>query len=100
VRLLDGSGVSRETHAPFCERLGVRFPRSTHLNFGEDACKVRKDNAPQNLSLLRKMVLSLLRTDKTESVPPKKKKVSLRCKRKQAAWDDDIRMKILGIQPL
>lgn len=78
----------------------MRFPRSTHLNFGEDACKVRKDNAPQNLSLLRKMVLSLLRTDKTESVPPKKKKVSLRCKRKQAAWDDDIRMKILGIQPL
>jgi predicted transposase YbfD/YdcC len=70
------------------------------VNFGEDACKVRKDNAPQNLSLLRKMVLSLLRTDKTESVPPKKKKVSLRCKRKQAAWDDDIRMKILGIQPL
>ena len=25
-RLLDGSGVSREAPAPFCERLGVRFP--------------------------------------------------------------------------
>jgi hypothetical protein len=30
ARLLDGSGVSREAHAPFCERLGVRVPRSTH----------------------------------------------------------------------
>jgi len=30
VRLLDGSGVSREAHAPFCERLEVRFLRPTH----------------------------------------------------------------------
>ena len=28
--LLDGSGVSREAPAPFCEGPGVRFPRSTH----------------------------------------------------------------------
>ncbi len=28
--LLDGSGVSREAPAPFCEGLGVQFPRSTH----------------------------------------------------------------------
>lgn len=30
MRFLDGSGVSREVHAPFCERLGVRFLRPTH----------------------------------------------------------------------
>ena len=30
MRLLDGSGVSREAHAPFCERLEVRFLRPTH----------------------------------------------------------------------
>jgi hypothetical protein len=30
ARLLDGSGVSREAPAPFCEGLGVRFPRPTH----------------------------------------------------------------------
>ena len=29
MRSLDGSGVNREVHAPFCERLGVRFPRPT-----------------------------------------------------------------------
>ena len=26
--------MSRETHAPFCEGLGVKFPRSTLPNFG------------------------------------------------------------------
>ena len=31
MRLLDGSGMSREVHVPFCERLRVRLPRSTHL---------------------------------------------------------------------
>lgn len=30
VRLLDGSAVSREAHAVFCERLEVRFLRPTH----------------------------------------------------------------------
>ena len=56
---------------------------------------IRKDNAPQNLSLLKKIVLNLIRTDKTDTA-----KTSLRLKRKRAAWDDDIRMKMLGIQPL
>ncbi|MEW6381592.1 MAG: hypothetical protein AB1611_18600 [bacterium] len=27
---LDGSGVSREAHAPFCEGPGVKFPPFTH----------------------------------------------------------------------
>jgi hypothetical protein len=29
VRLLDGSGVNREVHAPFCERPGVQLLRPT-----------------------------------------------------------------------
>ena len=29
MRLLDGSGVNREVHAPFCERPGVQFLRPT-----------------------------------------------------------------------
>ena len=61
--------------------------------FGEDASMVRKDNAPQNLSLLKKIVLNLIRTDTTDAV-----KSSLRQKRKRAAWDDDIRMNMLGIK--
>ena len=63
--------------------------------FGEDDCMVRKDNAPQNLSLLKKMVLNLIRLDTTDKV-----KTSMRQKRKRAAWDDDIRMAMLGIKPL
>ena len=45
--------------------------------------------------LLKKIVLNLIRADKTDTA-----KTSLRLKRKRAAWDDDIRMKMLGIQPL
>jgi predicted transposase YbfD/YdcC len=63
--------------------------------FGEDECMVRKDYAPQNLSLLKKIVLNLIRADATDPV-----KTSLRQKRKRAAWDDDIRMNMLGIKPL
>jgi len=52
------------------------------VNFGEDGSQVRKDNAPQNLSLLKKIVLNLIRSDTTDKV-----KTSLRQKRKRAAWD-------------
>ena len=65
------------------------------VNFGEDGSQVRKDNAPQNLSLLKKIVLNLIRSDTTDKV-----KTSLRQKRKRAAWDDDIRMRMLGFRPL
>ena len=40
ARLPDGSGVSREAPAPFCERLGVKFLRPTH----DDSFKVLKNN--------------------------------------------------------
>ncbi len=53
---------------------------------------MRKDNAPQNYSLLKKIVLNLLRLDTTG-----KTKCSLRMKRKKAAWNDDTRAKILGL---
>jgi predicted transposase YbfD/YdcC len=61
----------------------------------EDASTVRKDNAPENLSLLKKIVLNLLRMDTTDKV-----KSSLRLKRKRAAWDDELRMRFLGLRPL
>lgn len=35
------------------------------VNFGEDASHLRKDHAPQNLALLRKIALNLIRTDTT-----------------------------------
>lgn len=65
------------------------------VNFGEDRCQVRKDNAPQNLSLLKKIVLNLIRADTSDNA-----KASLRQKRKRAAWNDEIRMNMLGLRPL
>ncbi len=44
------------------------------------------------MSLPKKIVLTLLRTDTSD-----KAKASLRPKRKRAGWDDDIRMNMLGI---
>jgi len=65
------------------------------VSFGEDGSTIRKDNAPQNLSLLKKIVLNLIRLDTTD-----KRKASLRLKRKGAAWDDDTRTNMLGLTPL
>jgi hypothetical protein len=63
------------------------------VTFGEDARQIREGHAPQNFSLLKKIVLNMLRLDTTG-----KAKTSLRQKRKLTAWDDDIRDPLLGIQ--
>ncbi len=66
------------------------------VNFAEDASSVCKDYAPENLSLLKKIVLNLVRP-----VPMGKNgKMSMRIKRKAAAWDDDVRAQFLGLAPL
>ena len=65
------------------------------VSFGEDASTLRTDHAPQNLSLLRKMALNIIRANKADT-----RKASLRLKRKGAAWDDDLRMNMLRIKPL
>ena len=67
---------------------------SLDVTFAEDASKVRKDHAPRNLSLLRKIILNLLRYDTAHP------KASLKRRRKMAGWDDDERMRLLGIKPL
>ncbi len=61
----------------------------------EDASTVRKDNAPENLSLIKKIVLNLFRMDTTDTV-----KSSLRLKRKRADWDDELRTRFLGLTPI
>ena len=76
MRLLDGSGVNREVHAPFCERPGVQFLRPTchglhwclDVTFGEDASAIRLRNAAQNFSFLRRLALNLFRADKSRSI--------------------------------
>ena len=63
------------------------------VSFSEDASTLRKDNAPQNLSLLRKIALNIIRADKID-----KSKASLRLKRKGAAWDEEMRENTLRLR--
>lgn len=56
--------------------------------FAEDACRVRKDHAPRNLSLLRRLALNLLRQEPS--------KASLKMKRYRAGLDNKFLLKILS----
>jgi predicted transposase YbfD/YdcC len=69
------------------------------VNFGEDACTVKKDNAPEILSLIRRVVINLLSRDTTQPAFTKKK-LSKRQKRKFANLEESIMRSILGIKPL
>jgi predicted transposase YbfD/YdcC len=56
--------------------------------FNEDACRIRKDNAPVNFALLRQVALNLLRQEKTQ-------KNGIKVKRSKAGWDDAYLFKVL-----
>ncbi|GHT92778.1 hypothetical protein AGMMS49545_10890 [Betaproteobacteria bacterium] len=49
------------------------------VTLSEDACKVRRDHAPQNLSILRRMILNMLKIDAKANPLPKR---SVRLRRK------------------
>jgi predicted transposase YbfD/YdcC len=49
--------------------------------FREDESRARKDNAPENMAMLRHLALNLLKADKT-------KKVGIQTRRKVAGWDE------------
>ena len=69
------------------------------VNFSEDAYAVRKDNAPEILSLIRRVVINILNLDTTQPAFTKKK-LSKRQKPKFANWDEGIMRSILGLQAL
>lgn len=43
------------------------------VTFGEDACRVRKDHAPENLNIMRKIAINLLRLSPVKKTLPKKR---------------------------
>ena len=53
---------------------------SLDVGFREDACQVRKDNAPANFACLRRMALTQLKRETT-------KKLGIQGKRRRAGWD-------------
>src|SRR5438876_3070614 len=62
---------------------------SLDVTFSEDHSRVRKDRGPENLGMLRRLVVSLLQQDTSC-------KASLRGKRLIAGWDDEALLKILA----
>ena len=94
--MLDGSGVSREAPAPFCERPEVKFLRPTHhrlhwvldVDMNEDRARNRCDNGPKNLSILRHMAINALNAEPS--------KLPLRRKMKKADRADHFLRALLG----
>jgi predicted transposase YbfD/YdcC len=58
--------------------------------FNEDQSRVRKDHAPENLAIIRRIALNLLRKEKTA-------KGGIQAKRLQCAWDENYFLKVLSI---
>lgn len=58
------------------------------VDLGEDAARSRKDNAPQNLALMRKLALNILRQHPDKG--------SIKGKIKRAGWDDAFLLSLLG----
>jgi predicted transposase YbfD/YdcC len=56
--------------------------------FGEDACRISRGNAPENLSVIRKIALTLVRSDKES-------KKSIKKRLKLLAWSDEYFEKLL-----
>ena len=59
------------------------------IAFREDDSRVRKDNAPENLAVVRHIALNLLKQEKNL-------KVGVKAKRKKAGWDNEYLMKVLS----
>lgn len=57
------------------------------MTFGEDRSRTRKDYGPENLAVLRRITLNLLKKDTSKG--------SLRRKRKRAAWNREFLLKTL-----
>jgi predicted transposase YbfD/YdcC len=50
------------------------------VNFNEDGCRARKDNAPENLAILLRLAINIVRSHPEP--------ISMRQKTKRAAWDE------------
>jgi len=60
------------------------------IAFNEDRSRVRKDNAPENLAVIRQLALNLLKHETTL-------KVGIKGKRLRCGWDTDYLLKVLAL---
>ena len=68
--------------------IGNSLHWSLDVTFGEDQCRVRKDNGPQNMATLRQISHNLLKRETGL-------KVGIQGKRLQAGWREDYLLKVL-----
>jgi predicted transposase YbfD/YdcC len=61
------------------------------ISFREDESRLRKDHGPENLALIRRLAASLMHQETTA-------KGGVACKRKQAGWDNDYLLEVLGVR--
>jgi len=59
------------------------------MDFDEDACRVRKDHAPENFATLRQIAYNLLKRESS-------KKVSIRRKINKAGWNNDFLARVVA----
>lgn len=59
------------------------------VTFDEDACRIRKENAPQNLATARHIALNLLRQEKTS-------RRGIQGRIRRACWDDQYLLRVLA----
>lgn len=78
--------------APIYWHIENRLHWSLDVTFGENYVRTCKDHVPQNVTLLSKIALNLLRLDTAHP------KLSLSQRRKTVGWNDDVRMHMLGLQ--
>ena len=97
-KLCEESRYYISTHRPSARKL-AKFTRrhwgienSLHwvldMSFPEDLCRLRTGHAAENLALLNRISISLLKADQTV-------KAGIACKRKTAGWDDHYLIKLL-----
>lgn len=87
VRTNDARELGRACRAHWGVENGLHW--CLDVSFREDDSRVRMGHAAENLSRLRRIILNMLRLDKT-------KKRSIRAKKLLAAWDHDYLLKLLG----
>ena len=61
------------------------------MSFNEDQSRIRKENAPQNMAVIRHLALNMLRNSK-------KKRQSIKGLRKKAGWDNNTLKEILALK--
>ena len=60
------------------------------ISFSEDSLRLRSGHSAQNIALMNKLALNLLKNEKSI-------KVGVKSKRLKAGWENDYMMKVLSV---